>query len=333
MRAFLVQAEGGRRTRGWSDIADPVPGPTEVVVQVGAAALAWSDILQMEGTYAGPGPEPPFVSGHEFAGVVVGAGPEVAFLPGERVFGFLPSPAAFAEYVAAPARCLLRTPDELDDRAAAAITTSYLTADLALLTIGGLTPGCSVLVHAGAGGVGRAALLLAQAYGAGTVIATAGSLARRAAARERGASVAAGYDDFADVVLEHTDKRGVDLVLESVGGEVFDRSAEVTAALGRLVTIGASSGTRPKRLKLPFLWQRSLSVCGLHIISLRDQYPDAVEAAWGRVLGLLQEGRLDAGVGLAVAPADLEHGMNELRNRTVHGRVVIDFNDVERATR
>ncbi|MET7395144.1 zinc-binding dehydrogenase [Dactylosporangium sp. NPDC005572] len=325
MQAFVVRDHAGGRSATWEEVADPSPAPGGVVVQVRAAALAWSDVLQMEGGYVGAVPDPPFVCGHEFAGEVVAAGEQAQHRPGDRVFGFLAGPGAFAEYVAAPSGLVRRTPDALSDLDAAAFTTSFLTADAALVAVGGLTAGRSVLVHAAAGGVGRSAVQLAHVLDAGLVLATAGSPARRAAAEAAGATASAGYDDFADLVRERTGGRGVDVVLESVGGDVFDRSARLLAPFGRLVTIGASSGTPPQRLKLPLLWQRSISVCGVHIGRLLAEQPELLEPSWNRLLCLLAAGRITPGVGLVVTPAGIRHGIEALRSRIVDGRVVIDF--------
>ncbi len=325
MRAFVVREGDDGRSAKWDDAPDPSPSSGGVVVRVRAAALAWSDILQMEGTYAGVVPDAPFVSGHELAGEVVAVGEGSRYALGDRVFGFLPGPGAFAEYVGAPAHCLRPTPDSLSDVEAAAFTTSFLTADAALVLVGGLAPGGKVLVHAAAGGVGRSAVQLATVLGAGVVLATAGSRARRASAVAAGATAAAGYDDFPQLVHERTGGRGVDILLDGVGGDVFDRSTGVLAPLGRLVTIGASSGSPPQRLKLPVLWQRSISICGVHIGRLLAERPDLLEPSWGRLLALLGQGRIDPRVGATVSPTEIRRGIDALRSRTVDGRVVIDF--------
>lgn len=321
----MVRSDGEAWSASWEDFPEPRCPPDGVVVEPRAAALAWSDVLQQEGGYVGAMPDPPFVSGHEFAGVVVEVGADAEFALGERVFGFLPRPAAFADRVAASSRVVRRIPDELTDIDAAAITTSFLTADAGLFRVGGLVAGQSVLIQSAAGGVGRSAVQLAKATGVDLVIATAGSPARQAEAAALGATHVAGYDEFADLVREVTAGRGVDVVLESVGGEVFDRSAEVVAPMGRLVTIGASSGVAPRRLKLPFLWQRSVTVGGLHLANLLGGSPELLEPSWQRVLGLLTKGQLDPGVGMVVGRDELRRGAEALRGRTVSGRVVIDL--------
>jgi len=325
VRAYVVAQRDGHRGAVWEDIAEPVPGDSSVVVRVRAAALAWSDILQVAGTYAGAVPNLPFTCGHEFAGEIVSAAKGCGYSAGERVFGFLASPGAFAEYVAAPLASIRRTPTGMPDAAAAAFTTSFLTADVALVTAGGLRPGGSVLIHAAAGGVGKSAVQLAAAMDARLILATAGAPARRIAAEAAGATATAGYDDFPGLVAERTAGRGVDVVLESIGGEVFDHSLEVLAPMGRLVTIGASGGVPPRRLKLPRLWQQSISVCGIHIGRLLAEEPRLLAPSWDRLLTLLADGRIKPEVGLVIAPAEISKGMDVLRGRQAEGRVVIDF--------
>ncbi|WCT05783.1 zinc-binding dehydrogenase [Rhodococcus qingshengii] len=327
MKAYVVRLREGQQSAVWENSPDPTVPPTGVVVKVTAAGLAWSDALQIEGAYVGKMPDLPFVAGHEFAGVVVDAAVDAEYRPGERVFGFLPSPAAFAEYVAVRSEHIRRTPDELSDLDAAAFTTSFLTADMALFEVGMLAKNDSVLIHAGAGGVGRCAIQLAACQELETVMATAGTPARRSAAETVGATATAGYDTFDSMVMDRTNGRGVNVVLESIGGDVFDRSVRVTAPLGRVVTIGASSGTPPERLKLPLLWQRSVSVFGLHIARLATERPDVLQRSWDRLQLLLAAGKINSAVGMTVSPMKIGDGINALRTRSVGGRVVIDFSE------
>ena len=275
MKAVVVREFGGPDALVWEDRPQPVPGPGEVLVRVLAVGLAWSDLLQAEGSYHGGGPEPPFIPGWELVGEVAGHGPG-ARAPdlGARVCGFLRAPAALADFVAAPAAVLDPAPAWLSDADAAAFVVPFLTADAAMVTVGRLQENEAVLVHAAAGGVGAAAVQLARALGASPIIATAGSESRRAAADELGADLVAGYDDFPDVVREATGGRGADLVLESVGGDVFDRSLHALAPLGRLVSIGASSGQRPDKLRLPVLWHGAVSVAGVHIARWLNDTPE-----------------------------------------------------------
>ena len=188
--------------------------------------LAWGDVLQAQGKYSG-GPSGPFVPGHEFVGEVVGFGdcrPSVDYAIGDRIFGLLPRGGALAELVAAPATWVDRVPGHLTDAEAAAVPSSFFTADAALFTMGRLSAGEVVVVQAAAGGFGSAAVQLARAHGARQIIGTAGSTSRRDFARSLGATAGAGYDDLREVVDEVTDGRGVDLALESVGARRSTRA-------------------------------------------------------------------------------------------------------------
>ncbi|WP_148046163.1 zinc-binding dehydrogenase [Nocardioides marmoriginsengisoli] len=133
------------------------------------------------------------------------------------------------------------------------------------------------------------------------------------------------YDDFADAVEAHTGGSGRDLVLDSVAGDVFDRSLDVLAPFGRLVTIGASSEQAPARLKLPGLWARSGSVGGVHIGNLLASRIDVLEAAWARLVALLEAGGLIVDVGLVLDPAVINQSFEALHDRAVDGRVVVDL--------
>jgi NADPH2:quinone reductase len=307
----------------WEDIPEPVPGPGELLVGVRAVALAWADLLEREGRYLG-GPAPPFTAGHELCGEVVAHGSEVSGPPvGTRVCGFLPRPGALAERMAAPAAWLRPAPDGVSDEGAAGFLGSFGTADAAAVTMGHLLSGESVLVHAAVGGFGSAAVQLCRAYGAGLIIATAGSSERRARAHAFGADAVAGYDDFPNVVLDATRGRGVDLVLESVGGEVLDRSLDCLVRLGRLVTVGASSGQAASRLRLATLWHRSVSVGGVHIGDWLQQCPDLLEPSWRRVLDALARGAVRPVVDATFAADGVIDAYRHLESRSSVGRTVV----------
>lgn len=308
----------------WEDRARPEPGDGELLIRVSAVGLAWSDLLQCEGAYHGGGPQPPFTPGFELAGEVAGHGSSVdGPAVGDRVFGFLPGPGALAEYVTAPAAVFDRVPDRLSDVEAAAFIVPFYTADAALVTVGRLQRGEAVLIHAAAGGVGAAAVQLCRAYGASPIIATAGSEERRAYARRIGADVVAGYDEVADRALEATGGAGVDVVLESVGGQAFDHSLAALAPLGRLVSIGASSGEPPRRLRLPVLWNRAVSVAGVHILRWQNERPDLLAPTRRRVLDLLEKGEIAPTVGATFAISEVADALRALRSREVIGRVVV----------
>jgi NADPH2:quinone reductase len=286
MRGLRFARHGGPEVLRWDEVPVPAPGPGELLVRVGAFAVNWADLLERAGRYPGA-PEPPYVTGHDAMGVVVGAGPGTdGPPPGTRVFGVIPRGGAAAEYLAAPAEQLHPVPDALDDAQAAGAAGPYLTADAAIVTMGRLEKGEDVLVHAAAGAYGSACVQLCRAYGAGRIIATAGSDEKAARAREFGADLVVNYTrtDFAATVRDATGGRGVPLVLESVGGDVLDRSLDCVAPGGRLVSVGASSGRGSSRLRLHTLFELGISVSGFTLGTWLRERPELVRPSVDRVL-------------------------------------------------
>jgi NADPH2:quinone reductase len=326
VKAIVIREFGVPDAFAWEETPAPKPGPGELLIRVGTVALSWSDLLQAEGTYHAGGPQPPFTPGWELVGEVVGHGAGVTSPQlGTRVTGFLGAPSALADYVVAPTAVMDEAPDWLSDVQAAAYVVPFLTADAALSTVGRLRDGEAVLIHAAAGGVGAAAVQLCRAAGASPIIATAGNETRRAAARQLGADVVAGYADFDAHVRDATGGRGVDLVLESVGGDVFDRSLMSLAPLGRLVSIGASAGERPGKLKLPVLWHGAVSVAGVHIARWLNDRPDLLAPSRERVRALLASGAITPVVGATFPAARTADAYRALRSREVVGRVIVDL--------
>jgi NADPH:quinone reductase len=325
MRGLRFAEHGGPDVLSWDSVPEPVPAAGEVLVEVRAFAVNWADLLERAGKYPGA-PEPPYVVGHDFAGVVVrqgsdGAGPDA----GTRVFGVIPRGGVAAEYVAVPAAQIYRAPDRLTDEQAAGAAGPYLTADAAIVTLGRLEKGEDVLIHAATGAYGSAALQLCRAYGAGRIIATAGSDAKIARAREWGADVAVNYttDDFVDVVREVTDGRGVSLVLESVGGDVLSQSLDCVRPAGRLVSVGASSGRSSDRFRLHTLFEKGISVAGFTLGKWLTESPELVRPSVERVLELFQRGAIEPVVA-RVFPADEVAAAHEfLANRKSIGRTVV----------
>lgn len=305
MKGLVVTRAGGPEVLEWQDVPAPQPAPGEVLLRTIAFAVNWADLLQREGRYPG-GAEPPFVSGHDLVGEVVGHGPGVTSPPlGTRLFGVLARSGAAADLVAAPASWLHPVPDGVPDEQAAGLAGPFFTADAAIVTMGRLQPGESVLVHAAAGAYGSAAVQLARAYGAGTVVATAGSDEKVERIREWGADVVVNYtkDDFVPAALDATRGRGVDLLLESVGGDVLSRSFDCVAPAGRLISVGASSGGSSNRMRLQTLFEKGISVGGFTLGLWIQHQPALVAASAARVLDVVTRRAVVPVVG-GVFPAD-----------------------------
>lgn len=244
MRAVVLRAHGGPEVLTIEDVPDPVPGPEEVLVEVRATALNRADILQRMGLYANPAPEAHEIPGLEFAGTVVALGERVRdWALGDEVMA-ITGGGAYAERIALHERQLMRVPGSVSLGDAAAIPEVFLTAWDALVRQGGLTSGRWALVHAGASGVGTAAIQLARAIGAR--IAVTCSAGKVEACRSLGADEVVDYGsrDFVEVVAAITDGAGVDVILDVIGGEYTDRNLRAVARTGRIVQVGLMGGGR-----------------------------------------------------------------------------------------
>lgn len=306
------------------DVADPELGPGEVRLACHAVGLNYLDVMLCRGTYPDP-PVPPFTPGVEVVGCVLEAGPDVALDVGERVLACPTLPrGALGERVVVDAAVLTNVPTGVDPVLLAALPVNYQTAWFALRRTR-VRPGETVLVHAGAGGVGIAATQLAMAWGA-RVIATAGGPRKVQVCLDNGAADAVDYraDDFVACVDRLTGGRGVDVVLDPVGGDVFARSLCCLAFDGRIVPIGTAGGN-PEPVDPMAFTAANTSLVGL---SWGSAYPrersDDVATAYRELFSMLgREVRpvIDRVVALDQTPgalADLEH------RRTV-GKVVVSI--------
>jgi NADPH:quinone reductase len=253
MRAVVLDSYGGPEVLTLRDVPDPRPGPDEVLVDVVATALNRADLLQRLGRYPGP-PMAHEIPGMEFAGVVAEVGDRVtAVTVGDEVMGIVGG-GSYAERLVTHERQLLPVPSSVGLADAAAIPEVWITAHDALVVQGGLTVGRTALVHAGASGVGTAAIQICRAMGARVVVtASAGKVE---ACRALGADLAVDYgsDDFVAAVGGLTAGRGVDVVLDVVGGDYLARNLQCLRTGGTIVQVGVmgdAMATFPLGLLLP----------------------------------------------------------------------------------
>ncbi len=262
MKALVAQELSGPTGLVYTEVEDPadVDDQTSVVVDVCAAGVSFPDLLLLRGEYQ-LRLEPPFIPGMEVAGVVRAAPYESEYKPGQRVTA-LAMLGGWAEQVTVPQANLTPTPDDIDDAEAVALLGNYQTMYFALARRGALRQGESVLVLGSAGGVGTAAVQIAKALGAKVI-----AMVHRPQAVEFVESLGADLvlpltDGWLETVKKHTDGRGVDLVVDPIGGEAFDDAIRVLDTEGRLLVIGFAAGGIPT-VKVNRLLLRNISVVGV----------------------------------------------------------------------
>jgi NADPH2:quinone reductase len=270
MKAIVCEARGGPEHLHLRDVSEPAVEDGQVGIRVHAAGVNYADVAMRHGLYPGS-PEPPFTPGFEVCGTVesVGGGVE-EFRSGDRVIGLMrfPQYGGYAERVAVPHVTVAPLPEGMSFEEGAAFGIVFLTAYGCLRLQGGLKEGDTVLIHAAGGGVGTAAVQLAKAWGA-RVIATAGSDEKLDRVRELGADVLINYRkvDFAERIAVTEGGRGVDLIVDPIGGETFEKGIRLLAPLGRIVSVGLNSRT-PNEMKTSSLLFHSWGVMGFHLSAL-----------------------------------------------------------------
>ena len=270
MKTMVVREYGGPEVLELREAPVPEPGEGEVRIKVEACGINYADIMQREGLYPN-GPRPPFGAGFEVAGVIDALGPKaVGWSKGDAVMTLCSN--GYADYVAVEANRLLAKPEQLDFHQAAAVPCQYLTAYHALITLGRLKAGQTVLIQAAAGGLGTMLVQIAHNLGA-VVIGTASTAEKCELIRGLGCDHPINYTEtkFRKVVRELTNDEGCDLVIESVGGEVFDHSLTCLKPRGMLVTLGNASKT-PPTIQAVVLLAKNWIVAGFHLMEyLNDQ--------------------------------------------------------------
>lgn len=320
MHAWRGHGYGPPESLRWEE-APPRPlAEGQVRIEVRAAAVNFPDALFLAGQYQ-VRPEPPIVPGFEIAGVVVES--RAPTLPvGTRVAAALTG-GGYATHAVADARAAWPLPEGMSFEDAAAMTITYQTGWFGLHRRAALRAGETVLVHAGAGGVGSAAIQLAKAAGA-RVVATAGGADKVEVCRRLGADVAIDYkaEDFVEVVRRETGGRGADVIYDPVGGDVFDRSTKCVAFEGRIVVVGFTSGRIPQA-RANHLLVKNYSVVGLHWNLYLVHDPAAVAAAQREIQRLYAEGAVRPLVSQVRRLAEAPSALAAVTGRETVGKIVL----------
>lgn len=265
MKSVIVTAFGGTEVLEVRDVPQPEPAANEVLIKVAACGINYADIMQRDGLYPG-GPKAPYGAGFEVSGVVEKVGADITqWKVGDEVMSFCSS--GYSEYVVAQSWQVMPKPSQLSFHQAAAIPCQYLTAYHALLTLGQLSEGQTVLIQAAAGGLGTQMVQVARNVGA-TVIGTASTAEKCALIESLGCHHPINYteQDFRAEVKSITGGKGCDLVIESVGGDVFEKSLKCLKTRGMLVTLGVAS-KQPQAIQAVQLLANNWIVAGMHLMA------------------------------------------------------------------
>ena len=244
MTVIGIKSPGGPEALAPEERPVPVPGPSEVLVRVRAAGVNRPDVMQRKGQYPPP-PGAPDIPGLEIAGEVVAIGSKATrWKLGDKICALV-SGGGYAEYCVTDEATALPIPKGFSFVEAAALPETFMTVWHNVFERGELKPGETLLVHGGSSGIGTTAIMLAKAFGA-RVIATAGSPEKCEACRKLGADVAIDYnkEDFVAVTKEATGNKGVELILDMIGGDYVDRNFEAAAVEGRIVQIATQKGAK-----------------------------------------------------------------------------------------
>ncbi|MCV2488531.1 NADPH:quinone oxidoreductase family protein [Geodermatophilus sp. YIM 151500] len=317
MRAAVITELTGPEAVQVREVADPEPTSEQVVVDVAYAGVTFPDVLHTRGEYQRR-PELPFTPGWEVAGVVrADSGGHRA---GDRVAA-MPVTGGFAEAVAVDRGMVFPLPDAVPFDMGAAIPLNYLTAHFALTRRGRLRAGETVLVHGAAGGVGSAACQLAAASGA-RVIAVVSTAGKGAVARAAGAHDTVPVEGFREQVRDLTDGRGVDVVVDPVGGDRFTDSLRSLAPEGRVLVLGFTGREIPT-VRVNRLLLTNTAVVGVAVAEYWSTRPEYVREQWQELVPLLESGAIDPPIGGVFGLDDAGAAIRELDDRRAAGKVLI----------
>jgi NADPH:quinone reductase len=326
MRAVVLHEFGAIDDLSFAEVADPAPGPDDVVVAIRAVAANFVDLLVIAGKYQFL-PQRPFSPGKLPVGEVVATGANVRNVKrGDRVLT-LAEHGGYAERVSVPASACFVLPAGLGYVEAASMALAYDTAWFALRERGRFQAGETVLVLGASGAVGLASVQLAKAFGA-RVLAGIAHLDKTRAVQDAGADavIDLSRDDLREtlraLVLAANDGRGADIVLDPLGGDFFTAALRALAWRGRLVVIGFAAGSIPS-LKANYLLLKNIEVSGLQISDYRKRMPELMAACLAEVFALYQDGRLRPAAATTYRLDDFSNALHDLDDRRTRGRIVL----------
>lgn len=323
MRAVVLRSHGGPDVLQFEDVASPVIGEQDILVTVAATALNRADLLQRMGFYPNPFPSGPEIPGLEFAGTVTAIGEKVtAWSVGDRVMG-ITSGGAYAEQLAIHERQAMAVPSGMPLQDAAGIPEVFITAWDALVVQGGLTSGRWAMVHAGASGVGTAAIQICKAIGARIVVTCSGG--KVDACRALGADVVVDYgsQDFVAEVAAATGGAGVDVILDVIGGDYVERNIASLAVKGHIIQVGVMAG-KPVPFNVGLLLGKRASITGTVLRARPLEEKIAISQRFAsEMLPLFATGQLKPVIDSVYAFADIASAHEYMASNGNVGKIVI----------
>lgn len=325
MRAVVLRSHDGPDSLTIEDVPDPAAGPEDVLIEIRATALNRADLLQTRGAYPNPFPAAHEIPGLEFSGVVSGVGERVtSWKPGDQVMA-IDAGGCYAERTAVHQRLLMAVPAVVGVDDAAAIPEVFLTAWDALVVQGGLTSGRWALVHAGASGVGTAAIQIVKAIGARVAVTC--SAGKVGACRQLGADLVIDYgsDDFVDAVRTVTGGTGVDVVLDVVGGDYINRNLRSVAAQGRIIQVGLMGGGKVS-VDVGILLANRIGLIGTALRSRPlEQKASLVQRFIHEILPMFDTGALRPVIDSRFQLADIADAHRHMASNANIGKILIDI--------
>jgi putative PIG3 family NAD(P)H quinone oxidoreductase len=327
VKAVYIKESGGPENLEFREVADPpAPKANEILVRVRASGLNRADLLQRRGHYPPPTGYSPNIPGLEFAGEIATVGNAVeGWKTGDRVFGITAGEAQ-AELHLIDASLAAKIPDNLNFVEAAAIPEAFITAYDAIRTQAGLRQGETLLIHAVGSGVGLAGLQLGKAFGT-TVIGTSRTSDKleKCAAFGLDHSIATPDAQFADEVLSLTDNKGVDVILDLVGGAYFSENLKCLAAKGRLLLVGLTAGSKSE-IDLGLALRKRAKIIGtvLRGRSTKEKV-EAVASFADEVVPLLASGKVVPNIDKVFPAADVRAAHEYLESNESFGKVILEF--------
>lgn len=326
MRAIEITTQGGPETLSLTTRAIPKPSANQVLIKVAAAGVNRPDVMQRKGLYPPP-PGASDVPGLEISGTIVALGEQVAHLNiGDQVCALVTG-GGYAEYCLASADCCLPIPAGLSFIQAAALPETFFTVWSNVFDRARLQPGETLLVHGGSSGIGTTAIQLAKAFNA-KVFVTAGSAEKCRRCLQLGADAAINYhdEDFVDVILNLTQNKGVDVILDMVGGDYLPRNIKCMADDARLVQIAMQHGPKTDINLLPIMLKR-LTITGSTLRARDDAFKaDIAKQLLNNVWQLLATGKIKPIIHSTFSLSDAAKAHELMESNQHFGKIILEVN-------